>query len=279
VRIVRAVRDLREWRRSLEGTVGLVPTMGALHEGHLSLVRAARSADDHVVVSIFVNPRQFGPEEDFARYPRDEARDCALLEDLRVDAVFAPSVEEMYPPGFSTSVEVAGLTAGLEGDRRPGHFRGVTTVVARLFNLAAPDRAYFGEKDAQQLAVIRRMVADLGMTVEVVGMPTVREPDGLALSSRNVYLSDEQRRAATVLSRALADARALWDGGERDAAVVRESVLACLRAEPLAEVDYASVADAETLDECRGRVARPALVSLAVRFGNTRLIDNVTLAP
>lgn len=250
--------------------------MGYLHEGHLSLVRAARREDAHVAVSIFVNPTQFAPDEDLARYPRDEVRDLSLLEREGVDIVFAPSVEEMYPHGFSTYVTVEGLTARLEGASRPTHFRGVTTVVLKLLDIVQPHHAYFGRKDAQQLAVIRRMVLDLNVPVEIVGVPIVREPDGLALSSRNVYLTPEQRRAALVLSRSLRLAEELYAAGERDADAVRRAMQELIATEPLASVDYVSIADAETLDELV-RLDHPALVSLAVRFGATRLIDNTTL--
>jgi pantoate--beta-alanine ligase len=261
--------------------VGLVPTMGALHEGHLSLVRHARADDDVVVVSVFVNPTQFGPSEDYARYPRDSERDLALLRDLGTDLVFMPPVEEMYPEGFDTHVEVEKLTQRLEGASRPGHLRGVATVVAKLFNIVQPHRAYFGQKDAQQLAVIRRLTRDLDLPVEVVGLPTVREPDGLAMSSRNAYLSPEERKAALVLYRSLEAAQELWRSGVRDASLIRRrmnEVLAAPATGGLARVDYVSVADAGTLEELE-TVDRPALVSLAVRIGKTRLIDNVTLTP
>ncbi len=250
--------------------------MGYLHEGHLSLVRAAKRENAHTAVSIFVNPAQFGPDEDLARYPRDEARDLALLDAEGVDAVFAPPVEEMYPDGFSTYVMVEGLTQRLEGASRPAHFRGVTTVVAKLFNIVQPERAYFGQKDAQQLAVIRRMVRDLAMPVEVVAMPIVREPDGLAMSSRNVYLSPEDRTAAHVLCLAVSLAERMFDESERDASRIRSAIEQLLRSEPLARIDYMSVADAQTLDEL-DIIDRTALVSLAVRFGATRLIDNTVL--
>jgi len=250
--------------------------MGALHEGHLSLVRRARADDDVVVVSIFVNPTQFGPGEDYARYPRDPDHDLALLRDLGTDLVFMPPVEEMYPQGFDTYVEVEKLAQVLEGTSRPGHFRGVATVVAKLFNIVQPHRAYFGQKDAQQLAVIRRLTRDLDLPVEVVGLPTVREPDGLAMSSRNAYLSHEERKAALVLYRSLEVAQELWRSGVRDASLIRQRMGELLAGEPLARVDYVSVADAETLEELE-TVDRPALVSLAVRIGKTRLIDNVGL--
>ncbi len=271
------VAEMRRRRAAMEGAVGLVPTMGYLHEGHLSLVRRARADCQHLVVSIFVNPRQFGPQEDYQRYPRDPERDLRLLEAEGTDVVFMPSAEEMYPPRFDAWVEVGhSITGRLEGAARAGHFRGVTTVVAKLFEIVRPQRAYFGQKDAQQLAVVRKMVADLNMDVEVVGLPTVREADGLALSSRNSYLSFEERRAATVLWRSLCCAEELFDGGERQAEVIRDGMRAVLAREPLAVVKYVSVADAETLEELEN-IARPALVSLAVRIGATRLIDNVTL--
>jgi pantoate--beta-alanine ligase len=278
LQVLRTVDEIRTWRRTVDGDVGLVPTMGYLHEGHLSLVREARRQNSRVVATIFVNPAQFAPGEDLERYPRDESRDLELLEQERADVVFAPPVEEMYPMAFSTHVAVDGLTAKLEGASRPTHFRGVTTVVAKLLNLVQPHRAYFGQKDAQQLAVIRRMVADLNQPVEVIGMPIVREPDGLAMSSRNAYLSPEQRAAAPVLSRALAFARRLFDEGIRDAGRLRRSIEETLRTEPGADIDYVSIADATTLDEL-DVVDRPALASLAVRFGHTRLIDNTTLHP
>ena len=278
MKILQTIAEARAWRSVATGSVGVVPTMGYLHEGHLSLVRASRDRDDVTVATIFVNPTQFGPTEDLSRYPRDEARDLGLLEREGVDAVFMPSVEEMYPAGYSTYVVVEGLTQRLEGASRPTHFRGVTTIVAKLFNILKPDMAYFGQKDAQQLAVVRRMVRDLDLPVEIVGMPIVRETDGLALSSRNVYLSPEQRVAALVLSRSLGDVRDAFDRGERDGAKLRSLVESIVAAEPLAALDYASVADAETLDEV-ARVQRPTLVSLAVRFGGTRLIDNTVLTP
>jgi len=263
----------------MKGSVGLVPTMGYLHEGHLSLARRARADSDHVVASIFVNPAQFGPAEDYQRYPRDPERDLHLLEAEGTDVVFMPSAEEMYPAGFDTWVEVGqSLTDRLEGAARPGHFRGVTTVVAKLFEIVRPQRVYFGQKDAQQLAVIRKMVADLNMDLEVVGLPTMREADGLAMSSRNSYLAGEERRAAIVLWRSLCRAEELFDGGERRAETICEAMRAVLAKEPLAQVEYVSVTDAATLQELE-RIAGPALVSLAVRIGRTRLIDNVTLEP
>jgi len=279
VQVFRTIEAFRAWRRGVTGTLGLVPTMGYLHEGHLSLVRASRHADAHTAVSIFVNPTQFGPHEDLARYPRDEARDLALLEAEGAQAVLVPAAEEMYPEGFSTYVTVERLTELLEGASRPTHFRGVTTIVTKLFNIVHPDRAYFGQKDAQQLAVVRRLVRDLNLPVEIVGMPIVREPDGLAMSSRNVYLSPEERRAATVLSRALFAAAHTFVAGEHNASALRTQIERTIAAEPLATIDYVSVADADTLEEVGGAIERPALASVAVRFGATRLIDNVVLSP
>jgi pantoate--beta-alanine ligase len=276
MRVVHTIAEARAVRRALPGTWGFVPTMGYLHEGHLSLVRRARAENDRVAVSIFVNPTQFGPHEDYARYPRDLERDLRLLEPLGVDLVFVPSVEEMYPPGFQTWVIVEEVSRPLEGASRPGHFRGVATVVAKLFNILQPDRAYFGQKDAQQTVVIRRMVQDLNIPVEIVICPTVREPDGLAMSSRNTYLNPEERRAATVLFRALQAAKARYEAGERDAERLREAMREVIRAEPLARIDYVSVAHPETLQELE-RVEGPALLSLAVYIGTTRLIDNLML--
>jgi pantoate--beta-alanine ligase len=268
---------MRQRRAAMTGSVGLVPTMGYLHEGHLSLVRHARGESDHVVVSIFVNPTQFGPQEDYQRYPRDPERDLRLLEAEGTDVVFMPSAEEMYPAGFDTWVEVGpSLTERREAAARPGHLRGVTTVVAKLFEIVRPQRAYFGQKDAQQLVVVRRMAADLNMDIEIVGVPTMREADGLAMSSRNSYLSREERRAAIVLWRSLCRAEQLFDEGERQAETIRQAMRAVLAEEPLAQVEYVSVADPATLQELE-RIAGSALVSLAVRLGRTRLIDNVTL--
>ena len=275
--ITRTIADFRAWRRTLRGGLGLVPTMGYLHEGHLSLVRASKRDNDHTAATIFVNPTQFAPTEDISRYPRDEARDLALLEAEGCDAVFVPAVEEMYPDGFSTYVIVENLTARLEGASRPAHFRGVTTVVMKLLQIAQPDRAYFGRKDAQQLVVVRRMVRDLDVPVEIISMPIVREPDGLALSSRNVYLTPDQRRAALVLSRALRLAADRAADGVRDAERIRAEMRGLIAAEPLADLDYVSIADADTLEEL-DRLDRPALASLAVRFGPTRLIDNSLLS-
>ena len=267
----------RKLRREENRTIGFVPTMGALHEGHLSLIHEARAMCDVVVVSVFVNPAQFGPAEDFDSYPRDLTRDAALLAEYNVDYVFAPSVEEIYPPGFSTYVTVEGLSDQLEGASRPEHFRGVTTVVAILLNVVKPDFAFFGQKDAQQAVLIKRMVRDLALSPEIVVAPIVREQSGLAMSSRNNYLDDDQRRAATVLNRALSQAREAYEGGEHSSARLIELVRATIEAEPLARIDYVSVNDAETLEELEKIEDQPALVSLAVFIGKTRLIDNVVL--
>ena len=275
--VARTIAELRMALRAPAAPVGLVPTMGYLHEGHISLVEAAKAQCPTVVVSIFVNPTQFGPNEDFEDYPRDEDRDLDLLGDAGADIAFIPSVEEIYPPGDSTRVRVGGLTEVLEGERRPGHFDGVATVVARLFLMVQPDRAYFGEKDAQQLAVLRRMAVDMHFPVEIAGCPTVREPDGLARASRNIYLTPDERTQAPALHAGLRTAAEAFEAGERDASALRALVRDRISAESLAEIDYVSLADSETLAELEGAVEPPALLSLAVRFGVARLIDNVTL--
>ncbi len=253
---------------------GFVPTMGALHEGHLSLVRAAPQQCQPVVVSIFVNPKQFGPQEDFQKYPRRMEADRALLEELRVDYLFAPTVAEMYPDGFCTSVQVEGLSGRLEGRSRPGHFRGVSTVVLKLFEILQPHFAYFGRKDAQQARIIRRMVSDLGLDTQVVVCPIVREPDGLAMSSRNAYLKPDERRAATVLYRALELVRREIAAGEREATRLITVIRQAIATEPLAAVDYVEIVDAETFEPIL-HLRRSCLVLLAVFAGATRLIDNM----
>lgn len=252
--------------------------MGALHEGHLSLVAAARRATDFVVATIFVNPTQFAPNEDFNRYPRDEGGDLALCQNAGVNAVFLPGVDEMYTAGAQTSIHVSGLTDNLCGPFRPGHFDGVCTVVAKLLNIVRPDAAFFGEKDAQQLAVIRRMVADLDLPVEIVGCPTVREADGLALSSRNRYLSEADRRAALCLYRALQHAKKRIAAGEIRAGRIVNEMFEMVHESGASEIDYVSIVDPQTLQPVE-HVVGPVLVALAVRFGATRLIDNMTLAP
>jgi pantoate--beta-alanine ligase len=268
--------ELRTIRASVKGTFGLVPTMGALHAGHCSLVKRARVECEHIGVSIFVNPTQFSPGEDFAKYPRTVQHDLDLLEDLGVDVVWLPTSEEIYPQGFQTWVIVDELTEPLEGKSRPGHFRGVTTIVTKLFNSFLPDKAYFGQKDAQQVAVLKRMVQDLNFPVELVVCPTVREADGLALSSRNAYLSSVERQAATVLYRALNAAKKEYEKGERDAGALREIMSSIIEAEPLAYKEYVSVAHPETLCELR-KVDGNILLSLAIRIGKTRLIDNLLI--
>ncbi len=258
------------------GSVGFVPTMGYLHEGHLALVKQARTENSVVVASIFVNPTQFGPTEDFKSYPRDTERDLAMLRKERTDIVFMPSAEEMYPEGYSSWVEVEKVTDRLEGSYRPGHLKGVATVVTKLFNIVEPTRAYFGQKDAQQALVIKKMVADLNMNLEIIVAPTVREKDGLAMSSRNVYLNPQERQAAIVLFKALTLAQNLWGKGEKNADTIRQEMTALISKEPLAKIDYISIADTQTLEEL-SKIDGPALASLAVRIGKTRLIDNVLL--
>jgi pantoate--beta-alanine ligase len=273
LRIVRTRAELREALAEAPRPVGLVPTMGWLHEGHRALIQRAHDENATTVVSIFVNPRQFGDPADLEKYPRSEARDIAICTEEGVDLVFAPSVEEVYPPGFDTTVKVGRLAEVLEGAARPGHFDGVATVVAILFDLVGAEHAYFGQKDAQQLLVIRRMALDLALPTEVIAHPTVREPDGLAMSSRNVHLSREERSAAPVLRRALLAGRSLHRRGEQSAEAIRGEMRRVLADEPIANPEYVSVADMTTLQELDA-VTGPALLSMAVRFGATRLIDN-----
>jgi pantoate--beta-alanine ligase len=274
---VSAISELRAIRADLPKPVGLVPTMGYLHEGHLSLVRAARAECASVVVSIFVNPTQFGPSEDLAAYPRDLPRDLALLEAEGADLVWMPTPDSMYPPSYQTWVTVEDMTRPLEGAMRPGHFRGVTTVVAKLFNAVQPDKAYFGQKDAQQALVIQQMVRDLNFPLQVVICPIVREADGLAMSSRNTYLDPQERNAATVLWRALSAAQLAFDSGERHADRLRQLMQDVIHAEPLANLQYVSCADAQSLQEIEGAVPGRTLLSMAVFIGKTRLIDNILL--
>ncbi len=274
--IVATPAEARKARSALTGSVGFVPTMGALHGGHLSLVRRAREETVSAAASIFVNPAQFGPREDYATYPRTLERDLRLLEQEGVALVLVPEQGAMYPPGFETWIEPGPLAARLEGERRPGHFRGVLTVVAKLLHALEPHRAYFGQKDAQQAILIRRMVRDLDLAPEIVVCPIVREADGLAMSSRNVHLSPEERRAAPVLRRALVAASVAWDAGERRGATLRRMALAVLATEPLARPDDVSAADPETLAEIEGPADR-LLLSMAVRFGAARLLDNAVL--
>jgi pantoate--beta-alanine ligase len=275
LQVLQTVAQMRAVRTGA-GDLGLVPTMGFLHAGHLSLVERAKAECAAVAVSIFVNPTQFGPKEDLSRYPRDLPRDLGMLEAAGVDLVFAPELSEIYPPGFATEIRVGAVTDVLEGAVRPGHFAGVATVVAKLFNIVQPTRAYFGQKDAQQSVMIRKLVRDLDIPVELVVAPTVREADGLALSSRNSYLTPPQRAAAPSIFRALSAAAALFEVGEREAEALRQVMRATLAGQPDLQIDYASVADPETLRELR-TIDREALASIAVRLGRTRLIDNLLL--
>lgn len=274
---ISAIAEFQAGRQKLKGTVGFIPTMGCLHEGHLALVKQALAENDYVVVSIFVNPKQFGPQEDLAAYPRTLANDLKLLRSVGCDFVFTPDVSEMYPEGFQTEVRVQEVTKVLEGARRPNHFAGVTTVVCKLFNIVQPARAYFGQKDAQQVAVVKQMVADLAMPLKIVVAPTVRAADGLALSSRNRYLDQQQRAAAPVLYRSLTTAQIAYQKGENSPKALRKILETILAEEPLAEIDYVSVADATTLKELDLSTHQPMLLSMAVRIGKTRLIDNIVL--
>jgi pantoate--beta-alanine ligase len=276
MQIAKSIAQMKAARSNSPSSVGFVPTMGYLHQGHLSLVQQARVENSVVVASIFVNPTQFGPAEDFKTYPRDTERDLALLQKEKTDIVFMPSVEEMYSEGFSSWVVVEKITDRLEGSFRPGHFKGVATVVAKLFNIVEPTRAYFGQKDAQQVLVIRKMVSDLNMNLEVVVSPTVREKDGLAMSSRNVYLNPQERKTATILFRALTLAQKLREKGESDAETLRQQMTALISWEPLAKIEYISIADTNTLEEL-STINGQALASMAVRIGQTRLIDNIIL--
>jgi pantoate--beta-alanine ligase len=277
-RVVRTRAELRAALADVSRPLGLVPTMGWLHAGHRSLMQRARADDATTIATIFVNPRQFNEAADYQRYPRNETRDLAICEEEGLDLVFAPSVDEVYPPGFDTTVSVGQIARPLEGAARPGHFDGVATVVAILFNLVGAERAYFGQKDAQQVMVIRQMARDLAIPTDVIACPTVRETDGLALSSRNVHLSPAERVAAPVLHRALLAGRARWEAGERSADALRDAMREVLEGEPLATPAYVSVADGTTLAELeRVRDVAPVLLSLAVRFGATRLIDNEPL--
>lgn len=274
--LLSSLSDLRTKRLSFLGTVGLVPTMGYLHEGHLSLVSKAKEENDHVIVTIFVNPTQFGANEDLSKYPRDLERDLELLKPLEVDIVWNPSAEIMYPSGYQTWVNVEALTHPLEGAMRPEHFKGVTTVVSKLFNATQPHKAYFGQKDAQQVAVIRRMTTDLNFPIEIVVCPTLRESDGLAMSSRNKYLNEDERKAAKVLFRSLSEAKKIYEAGERDAEVLRNKMKEVLDNEPLARSQYVSCADYDSLEELNV-ISGKILLSMAVFIGKTRLIDNFVL--
>jgi pantoate--beta-alanine ligase len=275
MKIIDTIAAIKAERNSLDESLGFVPTMGYLHKGHLSLVKKARNENTTVAASIFVNPTQFGPGEDFESYPRDTERDLNLLEPY-TDIVFMPTADDLYPAGYNSWVDVKGLTDKLEGASRPTHFRGVTTIVAKLFNIVRPTRSYFGQKDAQQLAVIKKMVKDLNMNLEVIACPTIREPDGLAMSSRNSYLKPDERKAAPVLYQSLKLAEKLYSEGERNAEKIRREMMSLIQQQPAADIDYISIADNETLDEV-DEITRPVLVSLAVKIGKPRLIDNLIL--
>jgi pantoate--beta-alanine ligase len=277
VDVVETIDALRIARANLIGSVGLVPTMGALHDGHIALVRQAKAENDSVIVSIFVNPTQFNPNEDLSKYPRDIPRDLELLRKAGVDLVFTPTPEQVYPKGFQTWVNVEKVSQGLEGERRPGHFRGVATVVAKLFNLSQPQKAYFGQKDAQQAAVIKCMTRDLNFPISIRICPTVRESDGLAMSSRNVYLTPEQRAAAAVIRRSLLAASLAYENGEREPNNLRIVIRKTLETQPLAHADYVSIADVVTLQEIESKADNPILLSLVVQFGSTHLLDNMLL--
>ena len=274
--VIENIPDMVYLRLNLKEPVGFVPTMGYLHGGHMSLVKRARAENRTVIASIYVNPTQFGPNEDLAKYPRNLERDLEMLDKEGADAVFFPEDKDMYPAGYDTWVTVDNLTKPLEGNVRPTHFRGVTTIVTKLFNIVRPTNAYFGQKDAQQALVIKKMAADLNMNLKVIVCPTVREADGLAMSSRNVYLSAEQRQAAPVLYKSLQLAKELFTNGEKNAEVILGQMTALIQKEPLGKIDYISISDTETLAPLK-TIKKAALVSMAVKFGNTRLIDNVIL--
>ena len=274
--VIENIPDMVYLRLNLKEPVGFVPTMGYLHEGHMSLVKRARAENRTVIASIYVNPTQFGPNEDLAKYPRNLERDLEMLDKEGADAVFFPEDKDMYPAGYDTWVTVDNLTKPLEGNVRPTHFRGVTTIVTKLFNIVRPTNAYFGQKDAQQALVIKKMAIDLNMNLKVIVCPTVREADGLAMSSRNVYLSTEQRQTAPVLYKSLQLAKELFTNGEKNAEVILGQMTALIQKEPLGKIDYISISDTETLAPLK-TIKKAALVSMAVKFGNTRLIDNVIL--
>jgi pantoate--beta-alanine ligase len=277
LRQIETIEELRAARAQLKGRVGLVPTMGALHEGHRSLMQAAHDDNDSVIATIFVNPTQFAPGEDFAAYPRDLDHDLDIFEKAGADIVFTPSPEQIYPQGFQTYINLEVVATGLEGDRRPGHFKGVATVVAKLFNLTQPDKAYFGQKDAQQVVVIRRMVRDLNFPLEIMVCPTAREQDGLAMSSRNAYLNMAQREAAGVIYRALRKTSDAYDDGERLPANLRSIARSVLETEPLAEIDYVAINDPRTLFGIHDTTDEPMLLSMVVKIGKPRLLDNCLL--
>jgi len=279
IRTISWMKETAERARAENHLVGFIPTMGALHEGHLSLVRRARKDCSRVYASIFLNPTQFGPNEDLSKYPRTFDADVEKLTSAGVDVLFAPDAKEIYPAGFRTYAHVEGLSEKLEGRSRPGHFRGVATVVLKLFEIVRPQFAFFGRKDAQQVRILQQMTRDLNLDVEIVVCPIVREPDGLALSSRNAYLAPEERRAATALYRALDEARRTVDAGARDVVQIRASISKFLSGEPKTRVDYAEIVDAETFEPVAGIGARPVYILLALYIGKTRLIDNLHIAP
>ncbi|MCD5417018.1 pantoate--beta-alanine ligase [Candidatus Bipolaricaulota bacterium] len=276
--VVATITTMRAKRRGITASVGFIPTMGSLHNGHLALVKEAKRNDDIVIVSIFLNRPQFDSQQDFARYPRDFKRDLELLEREKVDFVFTPSCAEIYPSEFATWVEVKKISERLEGRERPGHFRGVATIVTKLFNIVQPTRIYFGQKDAQQAMVISKMITDLNIDVEMITVPTVREADGLAMSSRNSLLSKEERQAASIIYRALTVARQMHNRGVVDSAKIRCAMISCLEKEPLVTIEYVDIAASDTLDELPV-IDRAALVSLAAKIGKVRLIDNLLLYP
>jgi pantoate--beta-alanine ligase len=276
MQIIKTISEMKQYRHSISGTLGFVPTMGYLHIGHLSHILRSKKENSVTGASIFVNPTQFGPNEDFERYPRDYPRDFAMLEKAGCDFVFLPEPKEMYPQGYNTWVEVQAVTAVLEGAIRPGHFKGVATVVTKLFNIVEPTRAYFGQKDAQQCVVIKKMTQDLNMNLEIIIGPTVREPDGLAMSSRNVYLNPEERVQAPVLNQSLQLALKMWNSGERDSTKIRQEMEKLIRQKPLGKIEYISIANALTMQELE-KAEKPLVISMAVRFGKTRLIDNLLL--
>ena len=277
MRLIYTVADMALTQKEVDRPLGLFPTLGALHQGHLSLVRRAREDNATLVASIFVNPTQFGPKEDLQAYPRNLERDIALLKEMGTDLVFIPQPDDMYPARFDTWVDAGRIASCLEGESRPGHFKGVATVVAKLFNIVRPDRAYFGQKDAQQVQVIRRMNDDLNLGVALIVLPTVREPDGLAMSSRNAKLSPQERQAALVLYRSLCEAKRIYGQEERQAQAIRKAIQSIIQAEPMAHLDYISIANPDTLEELDA-IQESVLVSLAVRIGKTRLIDNIVLS-
>lgn len=274
MRVLNTLASLPTTLKQMNHPVGLVPTMGALHQGHLELVRRARQENASVIVSIFVNPAQFGPQEDFSTYPRDLAADTQILASEMVDVVFTPSTQDIYPTGFDTWVEVNRLSDRLEGQHRPGHFKGVSTIIVKLFNLLRPDKAYFGEKDAQQLLIIKKLAVDLHMGVEIISIPTVRNPDGLALSSRNNHLEPDQLNEAPIIYKALDSGKTMIMNGELDCSILRRKIASIISQSPLTEIEYLSISDLETLEELE-MIDRPALISTAVRIGKVRLIDNV----